>query len=188
MKVIGVFGNMNSGKDTAAGALTDYRDYATQSLAAPMKAFAQQLMGFTVDQLYGPSESRNAVDPRWGVSPRHMLQTMGTDWMRNMVHEDVWINFALDQLSEWRWEGAVIPDARYENEVRRIREFGGYVVKVTRPGAIRSSYMDHASEKDQFRIPDSFFDLVIVNDGTVDELREKILEFENTVKDVEERR
>lgn len=131
------------------------------------------------------------------LSPRYALQTLGTEWGRN-CYSDVWIDYAKgihDQLtscsnllrtytpergvfSQYPSEnmpfcaGVVIPDVRFPNEVRRLKEHKAYIVRVVRPDL--ESKDDHASETslDSFSAGD--FDEVVYNDSDLDTFRDRI--------------
>lgn len=64
-RLIVLSGEAGSGKDSFAKILVEQHGWRTFSLAAPMKRFAKDLFGFTDEQLYGKSSSRNEPDPRW---------------------------------------------------------------------------------------------------------------------------
>jgi hypothetical protein len=64
MDTICICGEAGSGKDTVADLLREKLGGVKMALADPMKRLAQTLMGFSYDQLWVPSESRNAVDER----------------------------------------------------------------------------------------------------------------------------
>ena len=64
--IIIIGGGAGSGKDTVAEMLCRGRNGQMIAQADPMKQFAQQVGGFTTDQLWGPSASRNAEDKRFG--------------------------------------------------------------------------------------------------------------------------
>lgn len=185
MKLIGLFGELSSGKDTAAEVLISDLDYVKIGLADPMKRACRDFFGWSDEQLFGPSDLRNIVDHRYGFSPREALQKLGTEYGR-ALHVDMWVDRLLRQVAEWQWNGTVVPDLRFQNEIDRIREFGGSIVKIVRPGRKKTVYAEHSSEAGQSTIPDAAFDSVIVNDGTLEELRWEILAFEKTVKPVEE--
>lgn len=68
--------------------------------------------------------------------------------------------------------GVVITDVRFKNEMQAIRQQGGQLWRVKRPGAgLDGSASLHPSEAEQMSIPDSWFDAVIDNSGTLDDLR-----------------
>jgi hypothetical protein len=107
-----------------------------------------------------------------GASPRQLLQTLGTEWGRRMIREDIWLRVAF-----WRWEQLaaggisliVVPDVRFANEARLIRENGGEVWMVHRPGV--EPVAAHESEAG---LPLRLIDRLVVNNGTVDQLRERV--------------
>jgi hypothetical protein len=67
--------------------------------------------------------------------------------------------------------GVVISDVRFRNEMRAIQRVGGRVIRIRRPSTLQGVAASHASEREQDAIPDSAFDLVIENRGTVEDLR-----------------
>lgn len=67
--IIMLAGQAGSGKDTVAAFLKK-KAPTTVSIAQadPLKRFAAAVFGFTEEQLWGPSECRNALDPRFEVA------------------------------------------------------------------------------------------------------------------------
>lgn len=63
--IILICGGAGSGKDTLAGMLAKALNGACIAQADPMKRFAAAVFKFDENQLWGPSEARNAVDPRY---------------------------------------------------------------------------------------------------------------------------
>ena len=61
--LIAVTGLAGSGKDTVANALVPYGGVSI-AFADPLKRFAKDVLGFSEEALWGPSEARNVVDPR----------------------------------------------------------------------------------------------------------------------------
>lgn len=89
-------------------------------------------------------------------------------WGRD-CYEDVWVDAALRLAAAHPL--SVIPDVRYRNELHRIRAIGGRAIRIVRPGAgLGGAGGAHASETEQDTVPDSAFDAVIVNDGTIADL------------------
>jgi len=62
--VSGAQGSAGAGKDTVADFMNQY-GYVKVSCADPLKRICQEVFDFTDDQLWGPSESRNAPDKRY---------------------------------------------------------------------------------------------------------------------------
>lgn len=132
------------------------------------------------------------------LSPRIMLQHLGTEWGREVGGEDIWVEHLVStadyvfrgypyereegiQLEENTMVppvGVVVSDIRFENEVKRIRELGGRLVRVTRKASDRKAnsvgILAHASEDEQKAIPDSLFDCILQNNGSIAELNKAI--------------
>lgn len=83
------------------------------------------------------------------LTPRHALQTLGTDWGR-ACYDRIWIDYALRRAAIFRELNltlVVITDVRFVNEARAIREKGGHVWHVSRPdGGLSGEAAGHASE------------------------------------------
>lgn len=58
-KILGICGQLGSGKDTAASYLKHNNGFKHLAFAWHIKEFAQQVFGFSEEQLWGPSEKRN---------------------------------------------------------------------------------------------------------------------------------
>lgn len=142
--LIALAGNMGCGKNTVAKMIIEEqalhcKDWAEYAFATPMKEACRDIFGFTQEQLYGPSEARNAPDARYTrpdgtpLTPRYALQTMGTEWGRN-CDPDLWVKAGLRQvkkLLEYH-HGVVITDCRFVNEAKAVRAAGGRVWRIYR--------------------------------------------------------
>ncbi|MCY1282783.1 hypothetical protein D9M70_316310 [compost metagenome] len=105
-----------------------------------------------------------------GKSPRELMQLLGTEWGRDLVHPQLWLLLAernLANLAETqaRCDGFVISDVRFENEAAWVRQRGGIVVHLRRPAA--DAVNPHSSESG-IHVHDN--DLLIDNAGTLQEL------------------
>ena len=164
--IIAFAGYAGSGKSTAAAHLVSRHGFREVALADPMKLFCRLVFGFSIEQLYGPSSARNAVDPRWGISPRHALQTLGTEWGRTL-HPDIWVRALLEHVRSSPAQHHVVHDVRFRNEIEAIQAFGGVVIRLTRG----EPYSQHVSEQELAQLDDDAFDWTIDNDAmSVDEM------------------
>ena len=202
--ILGISGKAGAGKDTFADALVTC-GFVKVSQADPMKRFCREVLGFTDAALWGPSEERNRPVPSLaGLTARHALQTLGTEWGR-ACFEDMWIDHALEIArrllfpvlegdAPWKYSpqrglylgeeheapafGVVIPDVRFENEMNAIRRAGGRVIRIRRSGAtLTGTAAAHVSERYQEPIPDSAFDRVIENDASAGDLMRTAVRF-----------
>lgn len=105
--IVAICGKAGSGKSTVADILARDHQFVVVSLADPIKRICKDVFDFTDEQLWGPSEARNAPDiryphafagsrsePREWLSPRYALQTLGTEWGRR-CYENVWVEKAI---------------------------------------------------------------------------------------------
>ena len=167
-RIIGFTGPAGAGKDLAASMVPGACRIA---FADPIYQGLSAMLGIPEGVLRDRSGKENPI-VGIGASPRQLLQTLGTEWGRQMIRDDIWLRVAF-----WRWEQLaaggvsliVVPDVRFSNEARLIRENGGEVWMIHRPGV--EPVASHSSEAG---LPLRMIDRLIVNDGTVDQLRERV--------------
>jgi len=167
--LIGFTGRMQSGKSTAAKMLAERGDFQVFSFAHPLKEMVSALLmcGFeygrwSVDFYLA---HKSLIVPDLGVSVRHLLQTLGTDWGRNMISRELWVRSASLQI-DMDPDNAVFDDVRFEDEAAMIRERGGLIIHLQRNR--QADYgLSHASE---IGIAVGAKDVVIDNNGSSDDL------------------
>lgn len=173
-RVIALSGAAGSGKDTAAHFLAKRLGYATEMFAGPLKRGLCAMFGWAPEKL-NDREWKETPLPVIGKSPRQMMQTLGTEWGRNLVHPHLWAALALEQCDraeEAGFPGIVFTDCRFENEARLVLELGGHVIHISRPGL--QPVAAHVSEQS---LPSYVVSGYIVNDGSLSELGDKILDW-----------
>jgi hypothetical protein len=167
-RIIGLTGPAGAGKDLTASMVPGACRIA---FADPIYQGLAVMLGIPEAVLRDRSEKEKPI-VGIGASPRQLLQTLGTEWGRQMVRQDIWLRVAF-----WRWEQLasggvsliVVTDVRFQNEARLIRENGGEVWMIHRPGV--EPVAAHSSEAG---LPLRLIDRLVVNDGTVDQLRERV--------------
>jgi len=101
-----------------------------------------------------------------------LLQFWGTEFRRKMLDWDYWVNKVKEVIDKEPGKDYVIPDTRFKNEARLIKNSGGEVWKITRP-----SYKEidrDPSHKSEVDLDDWEFDEAIINDGTIEQFCEKV--------------
>lgn len=158
-------------------------------------AFAEPIKGATAAIFNIPNLDYLTQDEKlkqiayWGKSPKEILQLVGTK-MRE-IDPDIWIKSAFHQAKlrfnkcifeakrtgydELIKRGIVFSDVRYLNEAKTIKNAGGILIRINRPGFTYSSdatWQNHSSETEL----DSYteWDYIIENNGTIEELNSKI--------------
>jgi hypothetical protein len=127
-------------------------------------------------KLCGDIGDLNVFKSKW--TPRTILQHIGTEGFRR-VDPDVWVRYALEHARLLLIKGAryvTFTDCRFRSEAESVWKRGGEVWKIKRPsldGTTRG-IVGHASETEQDSIRDDECQAVIVNDGTLDDLRGKV--------------
>lgn len=130
------------------------------------------------------------------LTPRYALQTLGTEWGRDCF-DNVWINYAIRVanmvIKGHHYDavrgvsgapiygrqpvgGVVFSDLRFLNEVSAMSRAGAILARVRRLGlAPLAGVEGHQSEAEQKTIPDEAFDVVIDNNGTIEDLHQQVL-------------
>lgn len=169
--IVGLTGLAGSGKSEAALRLVSRHGFTRTRFAGPFKAMMHALLsGAGVDH----DTARRMIDGDLkevpspalsGCSPRHAMQTLGTEWGRMCLSPSFWVDV-------WRHAAAgidgpiVVDDVRFANEAAAIRDMGGVIVKVARPGVAR---MSHASEQERVS-----YDFRLLNDSCVTALHRDV--------------
>lgn len=159
--IIALTGKARSGKDTVAEHLHIVHGFHHYWFSKPMKDACRHIFGWDDRHLYG--ELKETVDSHYGVSPRVALQTLGTEWGRDIINTDMWILRAKAEIV--KHDNIVISDCRFDNEAEAIKEMGGYVVRVARDDA--QQVAAHASESG---VANGLVDFTIDNNGSLTDL------------------
>jgi hypothetical protein len=184
--VIGCLGRAGSGKSTAAAYLRDKYGAYTHAFAAPLKDLTKELFEFSEGQMRGTQVMKEAIDPRYGISPRTALIRLG-DGARRHIGDRVWIDVCLGQIRKLTaYSLHVIEDLRYNNEAKVIsrldggdfdgHDAAGYVIKLVCPDSDSTAYANASSERSVDEVdPQYIYETVVSSKspGSVD-LKSKI--------------
>jgi len=169
-----------------------------KKFAGKLKQIASLLTGVDVEKFEDQEFKKLEMPECWNrlqqsgrskvwapMTYRQFLQELGTEAMREGLHTNVWVNalFAdykyeihrsevstraagfIDQPVYPNW---IITDMRFPNEMEAVELREGVTIKVVRPGTAVGT---HPSE---IALDDAYFDHVISNDGTIEDLIEKV--------------
>lgn len=145
--IIGIVGPKGSGKSTLAGLLVR-RGFTRLSFAGPLKSMIRALLreqgasAETITRMVDGDLKEVGTSLLGGRSPRYAMQTLGTEWGRELIGHGFW-------LDSWATRAAAIDDVacddvRFLNEAERIRDLGGVVVRVVRD--LSTAVDSHVSE------------------------------------------
>jgi hypothetical protein len=177
--IVGIGHVARVGKDIAAGALS--RDLGFQR-----RAFADKLkdLAYAANPLVTSSVSTTNVGAGRGrlawvvagmgweeaknVYPevRRFLQDLGLG-AREVFGEDFWVKQAVAGVGK---KDVVFSDVRFHSEAEALHALGGKLIRIDRPGRVAEG---HVSETALAGFDG--WDAVIVNDGTVQDLEDKVV-------------
>lgn len=99
------------------------------------------------------------------------LQWIGTDWAREQ-NPNVWIDCLVRQVNDT--DNVFVPDLRFRNEFDALRARGFKCVRIIRSDRPIDRAATHASEVELVDFDQSQWDAVIVNDGSIEDLYQKL--------------
>lgn len=165
--IISLSGKKQSGKTSIARHLVEKHGFVEVSWAAPLKEIiGKQLLGLSNEQLYGTEQDKETIDPRWGMSPRDLLQKIGTDLFRDHFMEDFWVKVGTEKIKQLIIEdkNIVIPDTRFPNELKAVEDLGGRTVRMK-----RIDYPTHDQHPSETALDGAFFEFeVSANSGQLE--------------------
>jgi hypothetical protein len=144
--VIGIAASRaGSGKTTVAQALVNNAGFVRLPLAEPLKRICGVILHEAGVSRFDAKRflyhERNIVIPEIGVTGRHLLQTLGTDWGRRCISPHLWTTIWKQSLMQLRHAAndggrdlrVVVDDVRFPGEADLIRGLGGFMWMVKRP-------------------------------------------------------
>ena len=163
--IIGLSGLKGSGKTAAADFLVE-DGFIKMSFAEPIKRMLA-CVGLSSEELYGDrkQEPSYILD---GKTPRYAMQTLGTEWGRDLISPNIWVNIIKNGIKELGGNFIVIDDCRFSNEVGMILGLGGIIVYIERGG--KSS--NHASE---WEVKSLYRNIIVENKSSLGDLQEAIM-------------
>lgn len=177
-----------------------YTEWEIKKFAWKLKEIASILTGIPVHMFEDQEFKKTNLGPEWAtwktndgkppkegdagigkfMTVRDFLQKLGTDGLRDGLHTNVWVNalfadydstsftaFGDDEvILDPKW---IITDCRFPNEAEAVKSREGIIIRVNRTGVKATNA--HPSETS---LDDWDFDYVIDNDGSMEDLLEKV--------------
>lgn len=179
--LIGLYSSVpQSGKSTVANILVT-QGYRVIPFAGTLKRMTHLMLA---DLGQTPAEVRHSMGagkeqpcvllPE--ITPRQIMQRLGTDWGRRLIDPELWVRCWKGQTIRSLGDGlcVVADDVRFPNEASAVRDLGGLVIRVLRPGGGSTEHIEHASEG---ALDGWAFDHTFVNDGSIDDLAVQVTDF-----------
>jgi hypothetical protein len=157
--IVGVVGFLGSGKGTVGDLLVAEHKFSKMAFADPLKDATAAIFGWPRNMLEGDTAEsrafREAPDAFWSerfgfeVTPRWALQTLGTEGVRNVLHDSAWVcSFERRRTAD----NVVVVDTRFPNEIAKIKELGGFIVRTVRgdePEWYETAYNENLSNNSE---------------------------------------
>lgn len=177
MILIGLNGLAFSGKSTVALRLIHEHGFYRVKFAGPLKAMLRALLhvrgvsAVDIDRMIEGDLKEVPTSFLEGRTPREAMITLGTEWGRDLIGSNLWINSTRDEIDSVLRHGCdriVIDDVRFPNEADMIRSLGGRVVNIL-GGLSKPGTSTHESETHKI-VPDHR----IINSSSLARLNEII--------------
>ena len=172
-RLVALCGAAGSGKSAAADYLVEHYGYWRIKFAGPLKDMLYAI-GLTHDEIEGHSKEAKS-STLCGRTPRYVMQTLGTEWGRNIVGPDLWVNIWRQKVERLAAENPqariVVDDMRFGNELDAVKQLGGTRIMLHRANSGRRA-SDHVSESS---LPVDNDTRVIINDGDLAQLHHSVL-------------
>lgn len=145
--IIGLCGQKRVGKDTAAGILSEEFNLIQCAFADPLRQMLQALLP-EEDPWDDAFKEKKFTFGAKTVTGRHLLETLGTEWGRELISPDIWAARGIehgkylvttfsgagsDSLFNPNYQGMVLKDVRFPNEIKAIQKAGGHVIYIAPP-------------------------------------------------------
>jgi len=159
-------GPPRAGKTTFCNALPDTPVF---SFAEPLYTMIAAVIGeYKTRELRMYNQKSEPISELGGKTLRQALQTLGTEWGRHAMDEDIWVNHLSRRITLLNPMSAAIDDMRFPNEVEFAREAEAIIVRLVPPYDDDATEQAHESETYQHGFGSSF----TVQWQTIPELRE----------------
>lgn len=192
-----ICGYEGSGKDTVAAMIVNQYQFTQHAFADNLKKALCAVFGWEEHLLQGATPEsrvwREQVDTYWekelnrpGLTPRKVMQWVGTDVLRNHFDDGIWVKSLKKKLLSLQNNNIVISDGRFPNEIDMINAIGGIVIRVNRDEPSWKPLYDEVKDVDVLYdlynihpcetalVAYDKYDYIINNTGTLEELQVKM--------------
>jgi hypothetical protein len=169
MKVCCISAKAQHGKDTAAELMESFLTFIGKRVLVIHYA---DLLKFICTKFFGWDGTKDEKG-------RTILQHIGTDVV-GAKKPDYWVDWVVNflKLFEEEWDFVLIPDCRYPIEYSKVADaFDTVLLRIERPNFDNKLSLEQKQHPSEVSMDEYHFDNIILNDGTVDDLRDRVIEF-----------
>lgn len=173
--IIGMHGRLQAGKDTAMERLArliapspvvhvSYARKLKESVAALFDISLEDIENWKTDAAFLVKVGYAGEHGVYHMPFRNFLQRYGTEAHRDVFGEDFWLDQALPLDRDYSDALYVVTDARFPNELKRIKDLGGTTVRIDGPLEFSGEHRSEVAQECDFVIDnrtrdDNFFSL-----------------------------
>ena len=205
IQLIGISGYAGVGKDTLARYIyTHYKNVYKESFADPLKDACSAAFGIPRES-FDDQMAKKLSDPYWRVSPRQIIQFVGTEVFREKIND--LLSWSPNQENFWTRrlrgklqgtlllaeEGAyedndtiIVPDIRFQDEVEFIYQNKGVVISLQRSGHEGNvGISNHISESGISKLtfkPGAHY--ILENNGSIPDLYNQFEQIKSSLESV----
>ena len=147
MVIIAICGFQGVGKDIFANYLVNNYNFQKFSFATTIKDVLSDMFGWDRKLLEGDTiesrKFRETIDPWWAskltipdLTPRKMLQIVGTDLFRKYFHDKIWVHIIEKKIIDFLKINSsyriIISDCRFPNEISMLKNLGAQIIHIER--------------------------------------------------------
>lgn len=177
--IIGIGHVARVGKDVAASALSRDLGFQRRAFADKLKELALEADPIVTTQTQTTNIGAGRGRLRWVVQGmgweeaknaypevRKFLQDLGVG-ARKVFGEDFWVKQAVAGIGK---QDVVFSDVRFHSEAEALQALGGKLIRIDRPGRVAEGHISETA-----LVGFEGWDAVIVNNGTVQDLEDKVV-------------
>lgn len=147
--IVALFGPQQVGKTTAANSLVKNHGFVRVAFAGPIYRMAGALLNLSVEEVRKLPKDQPMV-ALGHRTLRYTLQTLGTEWGRELMGRNLWVDAAQREIQVYVESGksVVIDDLRFNGEYEMLKAFDCRFVRLHRADAPEQEWTTHYSELD----------------------------------------
>lgn len=174
MRIIGLTGKMGVGKTTIVEIMRQVLNDEVNVVK-----FAQPL--YDIQEFIYERISSVHERPKGFVKDRKLLQFLGTDWARQNINTNLWVDlwkievlnierdFDQENLDDYV---IVVDDVRFDNEAQAIKSMGGLIIKVESDKIEERIEVENTSHSSEDGVSEGLVDAYIRNNSTIEDLKQ----------------
>ena len=169
--LIGITGEIGSGKSTVARILSGLTDSYIGHFAEPGKRACKVIFGLSEDDV-STQEGKSTFNEAWGMTNRDLLRVTLTDALKPFFGADMWVKRQELALKDKEFPRCIFADVRFPEEARWVREHGILIHVEREDNPYRVQMSEHASDAG---VPFLKGDWKVINNGDIVELTQRLL-------------